>query len=40
MDGKVSKSEWLIAIKNTFDKSEAGAKTTLKTVEKCLLANN
>ena len=35
-DGVVSRNEWLIAHKNTYDKSEAACKTTLKTVEKCM----
>jgi len=34
LDGKVSLREWLIAQKNTFDKSEAACKTALKAMEK------
>ena len=39
MDGKVSLSEWLIEHKKTFDKSELGCKTALKTIEKVVLAS-
>ena len=38
-DGKVSLSEWLIAMKKTFDKSPAACKTSLKTIEKALASN-
>ena len=39
MDGKVSLSEWLIEHKKTFDKSETACKTSLKTIEKVVLAS-
>ena len=39
LDGKVSQSEFLIEIKKTFDKSAAAARTSLKTMEKVLLAS-
>ena len=35
-DGRVSQSEWLIAMKQTFDKSPAACRTSLKTIEKAL----
>ena len=38
MDGKVSLSEWLIAMKTTFDKSEAACKTAIKAHEKAVVA--
>ena len=38
MDGKVSLSEWLIAMKATRDKSEAACKTSLKSIEMDLVS--
>jgi len=38
-DGKVSLSEWLVALKSTFDKSEAACRTALKTHEKMIDMN-
>ena len=38
-DGKVSRSEWLIAFKKTYDTSPAACKTSLKTIEKIFNAN-
>lgn len=38
-DGKVSLKEWLVALKSTFDKSEAACKTALKTHEKMIDMN-
>lgn len=38
MNGKISMREWLIAMKSTFDKSEAACKTTLKAHEKAITA--
>ena len=39
LDGNVTLSEWLIAQKNTFDKSEAACKTSLKSLEKLIEMN-
>jgi hypothetical protein len=38
-DGKVSLSEWLIAMKKTFDNSPAACRTSLKNIEKALNSN-
>lgn len=36
LDGTISEREWLIAMKSTFDKSEAACKTALKAHEKAI----
>jgi hypothetical protein len=38
-DGKVSQREWLIAMHQTYEKSEAACRTSLKATEKAIMHN-